>query len=171
MEMLFTALHTAEAEEVILMTMVALETLEAWDKEWAIKTAEAQAEAEEQEEIGSGVQQVAVADLLAQDKMVRIQHRQTELEVLDILEDLDLAQEHQVAEQDQTTAGLHGLVLEEQAVTDNMDLQAEAAEAEEQAEADLAEVELEDHRQLITLVDSVETEQDQVAVEITISQE
>ena len=54
---------------------------------------------------------------------------------------------------------------------DNMELQAEAAEAAEQAEADLAEAELEDHRQLTTLVAQVETELAQVVAETIINQE
>jgi hypothetical protein len=50
-------------------------------------------------------------------------------------------------------------------------LQAEAAEAAEQAEADLAEAELEAHKQLITLVALEEMEQAQAEAEITINQE
>jgi hypothetical protein len=63
------------------------------------------------------------------------------------------------------------LVLAVQVVTDNMELQAEAAEAAERAEADLAEAELEAHKQSITQVVKVWTEQVQVAVETIINQE
>jgi hypothetical protein len=94
----FIVSHTAEAAEDILTVRVTMETLEIWVKEWVIKMAEAQAEAEEQEEIGSTAQQAAEAVQLLQDKMVRTQHRQTELEALDMLEDLVLDQEHLVVE-------------------------------------------------------------------------
>jgi hypothetical protein len=52
-----------------------------------------------------------------------------------------------------------------------MELQAEAAEAAEQAEADLAEAELEAHKQSITLVELEEMELVQVVEETTINQE
>jgi hypothetical protein len=94
MEMRTTVLHTAEAAEAILTVLVTMETLEAWAKEWAIKMAEAQAEAAEQAETGNMAQQAEAADHHLQDKMARIQHRQTELVVLDMLEDLVLDQEH-----------------------------------------------------------------------------
>jgi putative NIF3 family GTP cyclohydrolase 1 type 2 len=98
MEMRTTVLHTEEAAEAILMVLVIMETLEAWVKEWAIKMAEAQAEAAEQAETGNMAQQAVAVAHLTQDKMVRIQHRQTELVVLDMLEDLVLDQEHLVVE-------------------------------------------------------------------------
>jgi hypothetical protein len=98
MEMHFIALHTAEEAEDIVTVVVTMETLEIWVKAWEIKMAEAQAEAEEQEEIGSMAQQAEAEEQNLQDKMVRIQHRQTELAVLDMLEDSGLDQEHQVVE-------------------------------------------------------------------------
>jgi hypothetical protein len=98
MEMRTTVLHTEEAAEAILMVLVIMETLEAWAKEWVIKTAEAQAEAEEQAATGNMEQQAVAVAHLTQDKMVRIQHKQTELVVLDMLEDLVLDQEHLVVE-------------------------------------------------------------------------
>jgi hypothetical protein len=52
-----------------------------------------------------------------------------------------------------------------------MELQAEAAEAAELEAADLAEVEREDHKQLITLADKEEMELVQVAEETTTNQE
>jgi hypothetical protein len=94
----FIVSHTAEAAEDILTVLATMETLETWVKEWVIKMAEAQAEAAEQEEIGSMEQQAAEAVQLLQDKMVKTQHRQTELVVLDMLEDLVLDQEHLVVE-------------------------------------------------------------------------
>ena len=116
-------------------------------------------------------QQAAVAARQALDKMVRTLHRQTELEALDMLEDLDSDLEHQVAELAQTTAGHHGLVSVAQAVTDNMDL-LEAAEAAAELEAeDLVAAELEAHKQSVTLVEKEEMEQAQAAAEITINQE
>jgi hypothetical protein len=94
----FIALHTAEAAEDILTVMVTMETLEIWVKAWEIKMAEAQAEAAEQEEIGSMEQQAEAAEQNLQDKMVRIQHKQTELAVLEMLVDLVGVQEHLVVE-------------------------------------------------------------------------
>jgi hypothetical protein len=110
MEMDFIVLHTAEAAADILTVAEIMETLEAWVKAWVIKTAEVQAEAEEQAVTGSMEQQAEAEDHLTLGKMVRTQHRQTELEALVMLEDLVLGQEHLVVELDQTTAGLHGLV-------------------------------------------------------------
>jgi hypothetical protein len=63
------------------------------------------------------------------------------------------------------------LVLEAQAVTECTELQAAAAEAAEQAEAVLAEAELEAHKQSITQVVKVWTERAQAEAEITINQE
>jgi hypothetical protein len=94
----FIALHTAEEAEDIVTVVVTMETLAIWVKAWEIKMAEAQAEAAEQEEIGSMAQQEEAEEHHLQDKMVRIQHRQTELEALDMLEDLVLDQEHLVVE-------------------------------------------------------------------------
>jgi hypothetical protein len=91
----FIVLHTAEAAEDTLTVLVTTETLETWVKEWVIKMAEAQAEAAEQEETGSTAQQAEAAEQNLQGKMVRTQLKQTELVVLDMLEDLVLDQEHQ----------------------------------------------------------------------------
>jgi hypothetical protein len=63
------------------------------------------------------------------------------------------------------------LVLEAQVVTECTELQAEAAEAAEQAEAVLAEAELEAHKLLITVVALEEMEREQAEAEITINQE
>jgi hypothetical protein len=98
MEMHSIALHTEEAEVDIATDLVTMETLEAWAKEWVIKTAEAQVVAEEQVETGNMEQQAEAEEQDLQDKMVRIQHKQTELVVLDMLEDLVLDQEHLVVE-------------------------------------------------------------------------
>jgi Tfp pilus assembly protein PilO len=94
----FIVLHTAEAEEVILTVLVTMVTMEAWAKGWAIKMAEAQEAEAEQAEAGNTAQQAEAAEQNLQDKMVRIQHRQTELVVLDMLEDLVGDQEHLVVE-------------------------------------------------------------------------
>jgi hypothetical protein len=110
METHSTALHTAEAAEDILTVAETMETLEAWVRAWVIKTAEVLAEAAEQAVTGSMEQQAEAAVHLTLDKMVRTQHRQTELEALVMLEDLVLGQEHLVVELDRTIAGLHGLV-------------------------------------------------------------
>ena len=166
-----TVLHTAEAAEDTLTVAETMETLEAWVKEWVTKTEAAQAEAAELEVTGNMEQQAEAAEQKALDKMLRIQHRQTELEALDMLEDSGLDQEHQVVELDQTTAGLLGLVSEEQAVMAYTELQAEAAEAAELEAEDLAEVEQEAHKQLITLAEQEEMEQVQAAAVITINQE
>jgi hypothetical protein len=91
----FIVLHTAEAAEDTLTVLVTTETLETWVKEWVIKMAEAQAEAAEQAETGSTAQQAEAAEQNLQGKMVRTQLKQTELVVLDLLEDLVLDQEHQ----------------------------------------------------------------------------
>ena len=164
-------MHTAEAEADIVTVAETMETLEAWVLEWVTKSAEVQAEAEAQEEIGSTEQQAEAEAHQALDKMVRTLHRQTELEALDMLEDLDSDLEHQAAELDQTTAGHHGLVSVAQAVTDNMDLLEAEAEAAELEAEDLVVAELEAHKQSITLVEQEEMEQAQAEAETTINQE
>ncbi len=77
-----------------------------------------------------------------------------------------MVQVHQAEELEQTIAGHLGLVSVAQAEQDFTVLQAEAAEAAEQVEVDHQAAEQVDHKQQITLVDRVWTEQAQVAVEI-----
>jgi hypothetical protein len=88
-----------------------METLEAWEQEWATKTAEVQAAAEALEEIGNTEQQVAVAEQAVLQDL-----EETLLQVMvQVLQDtkVDLVgdQEHLVEHQDLTTVGLHGLEL------------------------------------------------------------
>jgi hypothetical protein len=159
-------LHTVEAEEDILTELVTMETLEAWDLAWAIKTAEAQAEAEAQEEIGNMAQQAEAEAQEAQQALEETLLQATVQVLQDTKVDLVGDQEHLVEHQDLTTVGLHGLELAVSAELVNMELQAEAAEAAEQAAEAHAVAEQVAHQQLITQVEKAETEQDLVVVEI-----
>jgi hypothetical protein len=107
-EMRTTVLHTEAAAEGTLTVLATMETLEIWDRAWVIKTAEAQAEAEEQEETGNTEEQAAEAAQAGQQAQ-----EETLLQVMvlvhqDTKVDLVGDQEHQVEHQDLTTAGHHG---------------------------------------------------------------
>jgi hypothetical protein len=164
-------LHTAEAEEDTVTELVTMETLEAWELVWVIKTAEAQAEAEALEEIGNTEQQAEAEALEALQDLEETLLQVTVQVLQDTKVDLVGDQEHLVEHQELTTAGLHGLELAALAELVNMELQAEAAEAEEQAEEALVAEEQVAHQQLITQVVKVETELDLAAEEIAIAME
>jgi uncharacterized damage-inducible protein DinB len=115
METIFTLLHTAEAEEVILGVLQTVETQEAWERELATKLAEVQAEAEDVVITIPTESAAEAAEQIAQDKMVKTQQFKTELEVAVTLEDLVTDQVHHLAHLELHTAGLHGLALVEQA--------------------------------------------------------
>jgi hypothetical protein len=164
-------LHTAEVEAVILTELVIMETLETWDKVWETRMAEVQAEAEALEEIGSTAVQVEAEALEEPQVLEEILLQATVLAHQDIRVDLVGVQEHLAEHQDQTTAGHLGLEWADLAEKVFTELQAEAAEVEASAVEDLVAEELEDLKQLITLVAQVEMEQAQVVEETTTNQE
>jgi hypothetical protein len=91
-------LLTAAAEADIHMELVIAATTVQWAQEWEIKTEEALVAVEELVEIISMAQAAAEAEQERLDKTLLTQHLKTDVEDLDIQEDLVMVQEHLVAD-------------------------------------------------------------------------
>jgi hypothetical protein len=159
-------LHTVVAGADTQKTTETMETAEAWVKVTTTKTEE---------------DLVAVADLtldsltavavVAEEQELQadqqdVQQQQMELDHLVAWAVLAMDLEHLVVHKEHLITGLHGLALEEWVEMVNTELQAEAAEEDQQAEEDLVVVAQEDHKQLITQVDKAWTELVQAEAEI-----
>jgi hypothetical protein len=159
-------LLTAEAAEDIRQVQATMAIAEAWAQDMEIKMVADLAEAADVTTTGLTEAEAVVVDLLAEECQEEIQQFKTELEVQDMQVDMDLGQELQVEHQVQITAGHHGLEWAAEAVTEHTELQEAVAVVDLLVEEDLVAVALEDHKQLIILVEQAWTEQVQVEAEI-----